>query len=70
MVLRIPLRRSASFTPDPQSLVEVPSPAMQRMEANVLVLGADRVGKSGEHFTAKAGAGKQMGQGKLSDKSL
>ncbi|XP_019359624.1 PREDICTED: ras-related and estrogen-regulated growth inhibitor-like protein [Gavialis gangeticus] len=46
MVLRIPLRRSASFTPDPQPLVEVPSPAMQRMEANVLVLGADHVGKS------------------------
>uniref|UniRef100_A0A8D0GZ42 small monomeric GTPase n=1 Tax=Sphenodon punctatus TaxID=8508 RepID=A0A8D0GZ42_SPHPU len=46
MVLRIPLRRSASFTPDHRPVVEVPSPATLKMEANVLVTGADRVGKS------------------------
>ncbi|KAG6930351.1 ras-related and estrogen-regulated growth inhibitor-like protein, partial [Chelydra serpentina] len=46
MVLRIPLRRSASFTPDHQPLMEVSSPTALKMEANVLVMGADSVGKS------------------------
>ncbi|XP_065415380.1 ras-related and estrogen-regulated growth inhibitor-like protein isoform X1 [Chrysemys picta bellii] len=47
MVLRIPLRRSASFTPDHQPLMEMSNPTTLKMEANVLVLGADSVGKSG-----------------------
>ncbi|KAF7241555.1 Ras-related and estrogen-regulated growth inhibitor-like protein [Varanus komodoensis] len=46
MVLRIPLRRSASFTPDPQPAAEGPLPTPLKMEANVVVLGADGVGKS------------------------
>lgn len=41
------LRRSASFTPDHPALLEVPSPAALKAEANVLVMGADSVGKSG-----------------------
>ncbi|XP_061451602.1 ras-related and estrogen-regulated growth inhibitor-like protein isoform X2 [Rhineura floridana] len=51
MVLRIPLRRSASFTPDHQPVVEVPTPTPQKMEANVVVLGADSVGKSESIYT-------------------
>ncbi|XP_020637353.1 ras-related and estrogen-regulated growth inhibitor-like protein [Pogona vitticeps] len=47
MVLRIPLRRSASFTPDHhQAGAEASPPGPLKMEANVVVLGADRVGKS------------------------
>ncbi|XP_067161639.1 ras-related and estrogen-regulated growth inhibitor-like protein isoform X2 [Apteryx mantelli] len=46
MGLRLPLRRSASFTPDHPALLEVPGPAALKMEANVLVMGADNVGKS------------------------
>nr|XP_056722097.1 ras-related and estrogen-regulated growth inhibitor-like protein [Euleptes europaea] len=46
MVLRIPLRRSASFTPDHQPAAEVPTPAPLKMEVNVVVLGGDSVGKS------------------------
>ncbi|XP_054858654.1 ras-related and estrogen-regulated growth inhibitor-like protein [Eublepharis macularius] len=46
MVLRIPLRRSASFTPDHQPGVEVPTSTPLKMEANVVVLGGDSVGKS------------------------
>ncbi|CAM2099043.1 ras-related and estrogen-regulated growth inhibitor-like protein [Caretta caretta] len=46
MVLRIPLRRSASFTPDHQPLMEVSSPTALKMEANMLVMGANSVGKS------------------------
>lgn len=50
MVLRIPLRRSASFTPDHQPLMEVSSPTALKMEANMLVMGANSVGKSGKNF--------------------
>ncbi|XP_062998636.1 ras-related and estrogen-regulated growth inhibitor-like protein [Elgaria multicarinata webbii] len=46
MVLRIPLRRSASFTPDHQPVVEGSIPTPLKMEANIVVLGADQVGKS------------------------
>ncbi|XP_034959562.1 ras-related and estrogen-regulated growth inhibitor-like protein [Zootoca vivipara] len=46
MVLRIPLRRSASYTPDHQSGVEAPTSSPLKVEANVVVLGADSVGKS------------------------
>ncbi|XP_070619674.1 ras-related and estrogen-regulated growth inhibitor-like protein [Erythrolamprus reginae] len=46
MVLRIPLRRSASFTPDHQPGAEVSPSAPVKMEANVVILGADSVGKS------------------------
>lgn len=49
MGLRLPLRRSTSFTPDHPALMEVPGPAALKMEANVLVMGADNVGKSGEN---------------------
>lgn len=42
------LRRSASFTPEHPALLELPSPVALRAEANVLVMGADSVGKSGE----------------------
>lgn len=48
MVLRIPLRRSASFTPDHQPGAEVSTSTPVKMEANVVVLGADSVGKSGK----------------------
>ncbi|XP_062819144.1 ras-related and estrogen-regulated growth inhibitor-like protein isoform X2 [Anolis carolinensis] len=48
MVLRIPLRRSASFTPDHHSAGETPPAAPLKVEANVVVLGAGQVGKSGE----------------------
>lgn len=50
MGLRLPLRRSTSFTPDHPALMEVPGPAALKMEANVLVMGADNVGKSGENW--------------------
>ncbi|XP_052527774.1 ras-related and estrogen-regulated growth inhibitor-like protein isoform X1 [Tympanuchus pallidicinctus] len=40
------LRRSASFTPEHPALLELPSPVALRAEANVLVMGADSVGKS------------------------
>ncbi|OXB79397.1 UNVERIFIED_CONTAM: hypothetical protein H355_007606 [Colinus virginianus] len=40
------LRRSASFTPEHPALLELPGPAALRAEANVLVMGADSVGKS------------------------
>ncbi|XP_027544552.1 ras-related and estrogen-regulated growth inhibitor-like protein [Neopelma chrysocephalum] len=46
MGLRLPLRRSTSFTPDHPALMEVPGPTALKMEANVLVMGADNVGKS------------------------
>ncbi|XP_062819147.1 ras-related and estrogen-regulated growth inhibitor-like protein isoform X4 [Anolis carolinensis] len=46
MVLRIPLRRSASFTPDHHSAGETPPAAPLKVEANVVVLGAGQVGKS------------------------
>ncbi|KAJ7311084.1 hypothetical protein JRQ81_006683 [Phrynocephalus forsythii] len=49
MVLRIPLRRSASFTPDHQPGAEAappPPPGPVKLEANVVVLGAGSVGKS------------------------
>ncbi|XP_040456628.1 uncharacterized protein LOC121091247 isoform X1 [Falco naumanni] len=46
MGLRLPLRRSASFTPGHPALAEPPGPAALRAEANVLVMGADSVGKS------------------------
>ncbi|XP_069654549.1 ras-related and estrogen-regulated growth inhibitor-like protein isoform X2 [Haliaeetus albicilla] len=46
MGLRLPLRRSASFTPDHPALMEMPGPTALKMEANVLVMGADNVGKS------------------------
>ncbi|XP_074773018.1 ras-related and estrogen-regulated growth inhibitor-like protein isoform X1 [Athene noctua] len=46
MGLRLPLRRSASFTPDHPALMEVPGPPALKMEANVLVMGAGSVGKS------------------------
>lgn len=49
MGLRLPLRRSTSFTPDHPALMEVPGPTALKMEANVLVMGADNVGKSGEN---------------------
>ncbi|XP_060611172.2 ras-related and estrogen-regulated growth inhibitor-like protein [Anolis sagrei] len=46
MVLRIPLRRSASFTPDHHSVGETPPATPLKVEANVVVLGAGQVGKS------------------------
>ncbi|XP_005051864.1 PREDICTED: ras-related and estrogen-regulated growth inhibitor-like protein isoform X1 [Ficedula albicollis] len=46
MGLRLPLRRSTSFTPDHPALMELPGPTALKMEANVLVMGADNVGKS------------------------
>ncbi|KAM6257624.1 ras-like protein family member 11B isoform 2-T2 [Porphyrio hochstetteri] len=46
MALRLPLRRSASFTPEHPALTELPGPAALKVEANVLVMGADNVGKS------------------------
>ncbi|XP_048337908.1 ras-related and estrogen-regulated growth inhibitor-like protein isoform X1 [Sphaerodactylus townsendi] len=46
MVLRIPLRRSTSLTPDHQPVVEVPTPTPLKMDVNVVVLGGDSVGKS------------------------
>lgn len=49
MGLRLPLRRSASFTPDHPALMEVPGPTALKMEANVLIMGADNVGKSGKN---------------------
>lgn len=49
MGLRLPLRRSASFTPDHPALMEMPGPTTLKMEANVLVMGADNVGKSGKN---------------------
>lgn len=49
MGLRLPLRRSTSFTPDHPALMEVPGPTALKVEANVLVMGADNVGKSGEN---------------------
>ncbi|KAG8440650.1 hypothetical protein GDO86_006410 [Hymenochirus boettgeri] len=49
MVLKIPLRRSVSLSPEHQpsvSLAEMTGPTALKMEANILVLGADGVGKS------------------------
>ncbi|XP_078539335.1 ras-related and estrogen-regulated growth inhibitor-like protein isoform X1 [Lissotriton helveticus] len=49
MVLRIPLRRSVSLNPEhqpPPGPAEMTGPAPLKMEANVLVMGADSVGKS------------------------
>ncbi|XP_074141326.1 ras-related and estrogen-regulated growth inhibitor-like protein [Sminthopsis crassicaudata] len=46
MVLRFPLRRSASFTLECRTLFEIPDPTILTMEANVLVMGAENVGKS------------------------
>ncbi|XP_069078790.1 ras-related and estrogen-regulated growth inhibitor-like protein [Pleurodeles waltl] len=49
MVLRIPLRRSLSLNPDhqpPSGPAEMTGPAPLKLEANVLVMGADSVGKS------------------------
>ncbi|XP_072201487.1 ras-related and estrogen-regulated growth inhibitor-like protein isoform X1 [Excalfactoria chinensis] len=44
--MRLRLRRSASFTPEHPALLELPCPTALRTEANVLVMGADSVGKS------------------------
>uniref|UniRef100_A0A8V5GXB1 small monomeric GTPase n=1 Tax=Melopsittacus undulatus TaxID=13146 RepID=A0A8V5GXB1_MELUD len=46
MGLRLPLRRSTSFTPDHPALMEMPGPTALKLEANVLIMGADNVGKS------------------------
>ncbi|XP_075287833.1 ras-related and estrogen-regulated growth inhibitor-like protein isoform X2 [Opisthocomus hoazin] len=46
MGLRLPLHRSASFTPDHAALLEIPGPTTLKTEVNVLVMGADNVGKS------------------------
>ncbi|XP_048337910.1 ras-related and estrogen-regulated growth inhibitor-like protein isoform X2 [Sphaerodactylus townsendi] len=51
MVLRIPLRRSTSLTPDHQPVVEVPTPTPLKMDVNVVVLGGDSVGKSESLYT-------------------
>ncbi|KAG9489157.1 hypothetical protein GDO78_005253 [Eleutherodactylus coqui] len=57
MVLKIPLRRSVSLSPEHQPSVspaDMTGPTALKMEANILVLGADGVGKSVITFCSKS----------------